>query len=88
MTYRSFLVAVAAGLGLLACRGDAQRARGTDPLARVVDSMRGPVERAAGLRFKRPPRSAIRSREQVRAYLTAKLDEELPPAKQIGRAHV
>jgi hypothetical protein len=49
-----------------------------------VDSLRAPVERAAGLTFKSPPASGMRSREQVRAYLIAKLDEELPPARLRG----
>jgi hypothetical protein len=79
-----FSAAAAAGLALLACRGAAQREGGGDPLARAVDSLRAPVERATGLRFKRPPKSALRSREQVRAYLVRKLEEELPPAKLAG----
>src|SRR5207253_396531 len=53
-------------------------------LARLVDSLRQPVERAAGLRFKTAPRSAMRTREQVRAYLLGKLDDELPPARMRG----
>ena len=47
-----------------------QRAPAQDAvLARLVDSLRAPVERAAGLNFRTPPRSALRCREQVRAYL-------------------
>jgi hypothetical protein len=49
-----------------------------------VDSLRGRVERATGMQFKSPPRSALRTREQVRAYLLRKLDEELPPSKLQG----
>jgi hypothetical protein len=70
-----------------ACRGEAPEdpeARGNDALARLVDSLRVPVEQATGLRFTSPPRSAMRSREQVRAYLIAKLDEELPPKRLRG----
>lgn len=37
------------------------------------------VERAVGLKFRTPPRLAVRSRQQVHGYLTAKLDEDLPP---------
>lgn len=84
MTRRTLPLAVVAGLTLLACRGAAQRADSTDPITRMVDSLRVPVERATGLPFKRPPRSATRSRAQVRAYLIRKLDEELPPAKLAG----
>jgi hypothetical protein len=53
-------------------------------MARLVDSLRLPVERATGLHFKSPPRSALRTREQVRAYLIRKLDDELPASKLLG----
>jgi hypothetical protein len=78
---------IGAAMMLGACRGEARQerqARGDDDLARLVDSLRVPVERAAGLRFTSPPRSAMRSREQVRDYLIAKLDEELPPKRLSG----
>jgi hypothetical protein len=67
-----------------ACRGQSRGASESAVLARLVDSLRVPVERAAGLTFKTPPRSALRSREQVRAYLIGKLDEELPPERMRG----
>jgi hypothetical protein len=77
---------VACALTLGACRGEARQtqAKSEQELARLVDSLRGPVERATGLRFTAPPRSAMRSREQVRAYLIGKLDEELPPKRLHG----
>jgi hypothetical protein len=50
----------------------------------LVDSLRPAVERAAHLRFRQPPRAALRSRDQVRAYLVHKLDQELPTAKARG----
>jgi hypothetical protein len=70
----------------LACRGEARQtqAKGEQDLARLVDSLRAPVEQATGLRFTSPPRSAMRSRDQVRAYLIRKLDEELPPKRLHG----
>jgi hypothetical protein len=74
-------------LGLLgaACRGEARQTTATDAtLARMVDSLRTPVERAVGLVFTAPPRSAMRSKEQVRGYLIRKLDEELPPERLHG----
>ncbi|MBA3658575.1 MAG: hypothetical protein H0W67_03155, partial [Gemmatimonadales bacterium] len=72
-------------LTLAGCRGEARsRDAGPAPLARMLDSLRGPVERAVGLRFTAPVRSAMRSREQVRAYLVRKLDEELPPKRVEG----
>ena len=77
---------VACALTLGACRGEARQtqARSEQDLARLVDSLRGPVERATGLRFTAPPRSAMRTRDQVRAYLIRKLDEELPPKRLHG----
>src|SRR5215210_790835 len=69
---------------LASCRGEKRHSAEDATLARMVDSLRQPVERAAGLRFKVPPRSAMRSREQVRAYLLGKLDDELPPARMRG----
>jgi hypothetical protein len=69
---------------LVSCRGESPKRTSPDRLQHLVDSLRQPVERVTGLRFKSPPRSAIRSREQVREYLIKKLDEELPPARMQG----
>ena len=79
------LAVLAAGtLALADCRGQSRAAAEDTVLARLVDSLRVPVERAAGLKFRQSPRSALRTREQVRAYLLAKLDEELPPPRMRG----
>jgi hypothetical protein len=79
MTWR----VIALGLALGACRGAPPP--GDDELVtHLVDSLRPSVEKAAGLKFRFPPRSAVRSREQVRAYILAKLDQELPPEKARG----
>lgn len=67
-----------------ACRGTPPASSDEAVMARLVDSLRVPVERATGLTFKTTPRSAIRSRRQVRAYLIRKLDEELPQSKLRG----
>lgn len=68
-----------------ACRGEPRRAAPSDAtIAQLVDSLRPGVERAAGMRFKTTPRSAMRSKEQVRTYLTWKLREELPPERVKG----
>lgn len=72
-------VAIAAG-----CRGEAPKAQRSDSLAALVDSLRPAVERVVGLRFRAPTRSAMRTREEVRAYLVHQLDAELPPAKLRG----
>lgn len=47
------------------------------------------VERAVGLKFLKPPAIAVRSKEQVHAYLIRKLDQDLPPAEleQISTAY-
>lgn len=73
-------------LMLAACRGTPPQSQSSDDrgLATLVDSLRVPVEQAAGLTFKSPPRSAMRTREQVRAYLIGKLDEELTPPRLHG----
>jgi hypothetical protein len=71
-------------LFLSACRGTPHQASDDSGLARLVDSLRAPVEQAAGMRFKTPPRSAMRTREQVRAYLVSKLNEELTPRRLRG----
>jgi len=69
---------------LAACRGAPKQANDEAGLARLVDSLRAPVEKATGMRFRATPRSAMRSREQVRAYLVNKLDEDLTPSRRHG----
>jgi hypothetical protein len=74
------------GLGLvavaLACRGE--RPGSAPGLQSAIDSLIPQVERAVGITFQRPPRFAIRSREQVSRYLLTKLEQEFPPAKVEG----
>ena len=78
-------VALIALLGVaVGCRGQSRGGPEEARLRQLVDSLRGPVERASKLTFRTPPRSALRSRDQVRRYLLAKLDEELPPARMRG----
>jgi hypothetical protein len=82
---RRTLAAAAAGVALsLACRGEPVRAQRDAGLARLVDSLVPAVQQAAGFRFKQTPRSALRTREQVRSYLVAKLRQELPPERIRG----
>jgi hypothetical protein len=76
--------AIATATLLLSCRGRPPVSSSPDALAHLVDSLRSPVERATGLHFKSPPRSALRTRQQVRAYLVSKLDEELPTPRMRG----
>jgi hypothetical protein len=69
---------------LAGCRGAAPTTSRTGLLQHLVDSLRTPVEQATGLTFRVSPRVAVRSRQQVRAYLIRKLDEQLPPARMGG----
>ncbi len=69
----------------LACRGEpANRTSGEARLAQMMDSLTPAVEQAVGLSFKTPPRSAVRTRAEVRRYLINKLDEELTPQRAGG----
>jgi hypothetical protein len=70
---------------LVGCRGESPRASSGDTaFAQLVDSLRPLVEREVGRPFREPPRSAMRSRAQVRDYLVRKLHEDLPPARLAG----
>ena len=60
MSRRLGLLAVALMAITGGCRGQSRAAEEDAVLARLVDSLRGPVERAAGLKFRTPPRSALR----------------------------
>jgi len=78
MTLMALLCAVA-------CRGE-RPGTGNESvrLAHLMDSLTPAVERAVGLTFKAPPRSAVRTRDEVRRYLVNKLDEELTPERARG----
>jgi len=69
-----------------ATAGRAQDERSAQQIAREV--IPG-VERAVGLKFRRAPDIEVRTREQVRGYLSRKLAEELPPAelRSVERAY-
>ena len=67
------------------CRGEQPREiAGDTELARLVDSLRPAVEREVGRPFRQAPRSAMRTRRQVRDYLIRKLREDLPPERLAG----
>ena len=63
------------------CRGEQVGALQSSDVQRLVDSLAPLVEQAVGLPFKEPPVSGLRSREDVGAYVMAKLNQELPPEK-------
>jgi hypothetical protein len=72
------VVATAVAVGARSARAQ------DDGLQRVTRDLVPQVERAVGLRFRRPPAVQLRSRDQVRAYLNRKLAEQLPPAELSG----
>ena len=78
------LVVFAGTLLIGGCRGQTPGSPGEVAVAQLVDSLRGPVERATGLKFTHRPLSAVRSRDQVRAYVVHKLDAEFPPERARG----
>lgn len=73
-------------LCLAACRGTSPSAQAVDQkhLTMLVDSLMPGVAAAAGLQFKSTPKSAVRSRDEIRAYLVAKLARELPERRLEG----
>lgn len=71
----------------LACRGEPRAAPRSD-LESLIDSLKPSVERAAGLPFKGPLKVATRNRDQLRAFLMEKVDEQLPPERLRGTEHV
>jgi hypothetical protein len=71
------LMAVAA----LAGAPRAARAQDENAALQIAREVTSGVEQAVGLRFRRAPNIQVRSREQVRSYLSRKLVEELPPAE-------
>jgi len=74
------VVVVAAAVTVSAGSARAQ----DDGIQRMTRELVPQVERAVGLRFRRPPAVQLRSRDQVRAYLNRKLAEQLPPAELSG----
>ena len=57
------------------------RAQDENEALQIAREVTPRVERAVGLTFKREPAIEVRTREQVRGYLTRKLAEEMPPAE-------
>jgi hypothetical protein len=69
---------------LLGCRGTPPGGSQDAEIVRLVDSLRPAVERATGLRFRGPTRSAMKSRDEMRDYLVARLREDFPPRRAEG----
>jgi hypothetical protein len=72
------LTLVFVALGIVAC-GERSEAQNDAEIRAAVDKLVPQVERALGLPFKEDPVVALRSKAQVRDYLVAKLETDLPP---------
>jgi hypothetical protein len=79
--FRLGLAALA--LANLGC-GEARQFRSDPPIESLAAELVPAVEKAVGLRFRRPPSIAARSREQVRSYLSHKLDTDMPAEEMQG----
>ena len=85
--YPRLLPALLATTLLVACRGESPRDAATleqHELDSLVTSLMPAVAEATGLEFKETPRAAIRSKDEVRTYLLAKLATELPAERLDG----
>ena len=78
------VVGVGGGVALQACRERAQAVQTQAELRQRVAALVPAVERASGLKFRRPPVVEVRTREKIRSYVIAKLDAELPPPELAG----
>jgi hypothetical protein len=81
MIARRFLLMV---LGLVAVSGCDRRRNPDDPYGREVADAIPEIEKATGLKFKTPPRLEMRSREEVRAFLLKKFNEDMPSEQLRG----
>ena len=59
----------------------AARAQNERTAQQIAQEVIPAVERAVGLKFRKPPDIEVRSHEQVREYLRGKLAQELPPGE-------
>jgi len=75
---RAALLALAA----LAAVAPASRAQDERSAQQIAKDLIPDVERAVGLRFRRPPDIEVRSREQLRGYLSRELATQMPAREQ------
>jgi len=68
-------------VGVSACR---KNPAGDGPYAQEVADAVPRIEQATGMKFKRPPRLELRSKEQVRDFLLKQFDEATPAAELQG----
>jgi hypothetical protein len=82
-TFSRACAALAAALPLLAsCQQD--QPVGTGPYAKEVAKAVPLIEKTMGLKFKRPPKVEARSKDEVRAFLQKKFDEDEPALEMAG----
>jgi hypothetical protein len=78
---RAGIVVVVLGAG---CRERAQVVQSETAVRELVHRLETQAEQVTGLRFKRPVAVRLRTREQVRAYIVHKFDQDLPPRELAG----
>lgn len=66
---------IVAGLALAGCRDKAEEPAG--PYGRQIAEAVPAIERAVGLKFKSPPKVEVRSKAQVREFVTAQINDSL-----------
>ena len=71
-------------LASLAGAVHAARAQDERSAQQIAQEVIPDVERAVGLKFRRPPAIEVRSREQVRGYLNREMAEAMPPKELAG----
>ena len=73
------LVGLLLTVGAVSGTAAVARAQDENAALQIAREVTPGVEQAVGLKFKREPAILVRSREQVRGYLSRKLVEEMPP---------
>lgn len=79
-------MAVLVLVGLGACRERESSVEYEGPFQSEVREAIPRIERASGLRFKRPPTVEARNRDQVRTFLERKFEEEMPARELAGQS--
>jgi len=77
-------IVLVAGLFVVALGACRKNPAGDGPYASEVADAVPRIEKATGLKFKRPPRIELRTRDQVRDFLLKQFDEATPAAELKG----
>ncbi len=83
MSYRGAILVFAGALAILSS-GCRKNPAGDGPYASEVADAVPRIEKATGLKFKRPPRVELRSKDQVRDFLVKQFDQSQPAAELKG----